>query len=453
MKQLRIFILAYLAIVIVALAAFISHLIVTKVNSDFLMLYSGAISFFKGHSIYAPVPWKSLHILSGPASNQVSYIPPPIYQLGADYSFNLNPPIVELFFLPFAFCSYPQAIFIWSILIFLAGSWALAIIYRVYFQSQANIWGFLLLSGIFWGSFPACSNFILLQLGTLILLGVTGVWYWSRQGDDIKAGVLLGILLSAKYFLGLLVVFYFFQKRWRLVFFSLFSFIGANIIAYAVFGKTAYIQHLQILKNIVWYSNVWSASFYSYFGKLDANIVHNVYTMNPLGKWSYYVCSAIIIALQIYFCRAPIKSTREFDFNFSYALIASILICPLGWIYYAVFFILPIFWILEAISQETNYFSFYFMLAFAAMIGLLSFPTTIKAFANHNWKAVFLMYSPYFYGTLTLLALLVYVQKKRPILSVQSINTKELFPWVILVCLMVAPSVVYVFYTVFIKLT
>jgi hypothetical protein len=451
MKKHRVFILAYLAIVAVTISVYIYYLVRENINTDFLMLYFGAKSFLKGHSIYASVPWKELHITKI-LSNQITYIQEPIYQLGRDYSFNLNPPSVELFFLPFAFFSYPQAILIWSILIFIAGTWALAIIYRVYFKAQANLWDFLVLLGIFWAFFPAYSNFILLQLGTFIFLGVIGVWYWSRRGDDVKAGILLGILLSAKYFLGLLAVFYLLQKRWRLIFFSLLSFTGANILAYSVFGKAAYIQHLQILKNIVWYSNIWSASFYSYFGKFDANIIHNVYVMGLWGKIAYFICCTIIMVLQIYLCRIPVKSPREFDFNFSYVLIASTLICPLGWVYYLNFFILPIFWILETISQEKNYFSFYFMLAFASMLGMLSFPTTIMAFANGSWKAVFLMYSPYFYGTLALLVLIFYVQKKWPVISMQGINTKELLPWTTLAYLMVTPSLVYLFYTTFFKL-
>lgn len=450
MKIFKGFILFYLIVVLATLFCLLYHMLAIRDTMDFAMLYYGAAHFFQGKSIYADVPWHLFHV---PQVLQKDYIyfHPSIVGLGKDYSQNLNPPVTELFLLPFALMPYTWAAALWNFLVLLAGASGLWVVYRMYFKERANRWGFLTALGLFFASIPYYSNHTLSQLGTFIFLGVVYTWAWSRSGQDIKAGILLGVLLSVKYFLGLLAVFFLLQKRWRLILSSILSFLCLNLIARGVFGKTAYIQNNEILHYIVWYSNVWSASFYGYFGKLGADIVGDHYVMKPWAIIGYFVCAVAMILYQIKISLKKISTLREFDFAFSYALIACILVCPLGWIYYCGFFILPIFWVLEALSQEPKFFSYPFIFTFAFMLGMLSFPSKVMAFAHGSWRGIFFMYSPYFYGTLALLGLMFYVRNRWGNFVSKGINTSALMPWTVMAYLLITPAFAILFYGTFIE--
>jgi hypothetical protein len=443
------FILFYLAVILITYGVLVFHIISFRDTIDFVVFYYAAKHFFQHQSLYSGTPWHLFHLPSYlKASNFINAFPTP--SLGRNYTFNLNPPVVILLTLWLGFFSYSTAAAIWYSLIAMAIVSFTYLLYVNLFDRQ-TLWSYLVFLELFLAAFPTFPNLTLGQVGMFLCLITFGIWILARRQKDIQAGVLLGLILSTKYFLGLLWLMFFLQRRWRLVITAALTFLILNGITLAVFGKQPFIHYQEILHVILWYINSWNASLYGFFGKFGLTFINGRETISPIAKFLSLAVSAVLIGYQIFLCRKPFANIQAYDSAFVYTLIISILICPLGWIYYLVLMVLPILVILRTISHSNYYTnSTLFVLIFTFMLGQLTFPGILKIESHIVHLKVAFIESFYFYGMMMLLGVWWYVNRIQQSETL-FIRSQTIFPWILLGYLVTLPSMAMLIYSTFFK--
>jgi len=449
----RVFIAGYVLIILITYSVFLYHSIKVKAAVDFVLFYNSAYNFFHHLPLYAAVPWHN-YFLPESLRNQLIIIQKPIASLGANYSNNLNPPAAILFVLPFGLLSYTHAAILWYSACFLATFITLALIYRYYFPQQKSLFGYLTLLGIFLSTLPYQANITLGQYNIFIVLGVFLTWIWSKQHKGFAAGFILGLLIATKYFLGLLIIFYFLQRRWKTISGTAISFVGINLIALGLFGKAAYIQHFEILNRIAWYATAWNASILGFFARFSYQYAGGLALIAPWSHYAYYFASVLVLIFLAQFIDNSFKQKNDFDVGFFLTLIASILLSPLGWAYYLILLIFPVLSVVRSlasipVSEQSK--SLWLVFVFSFTLGLLCFPAKIETFAKGGWTAFSLLCSSYFYGIWLLVFLLFYCRRYIQTKSFSEISSSNLLPWTLLCYIVTFPAFGILFYQVFIK--
>jgi hypothetical protein len=166
--------------------------------------------------------------------------------------------------------------------------------------------------------------------GLLMLLTVVA-WQAMRGEQETKAGIWLGILIGLKPFLGLFLAVLCIVRRWRTVAVALATLGATFAAAIAVFGMEQHRAWLQALGAVDW---TWAPMNGSVYGLLTRCFAASPY-FTPfvenrpaiVGLWA--ASSAAIVALTVAAWR------RSVDHGVAATLLASLLVSPLGWVYYA----------------------------------------------------------------------------------------------------------------------
>ncbi len=293
-----------------------------RVATDFTSIYSSAQAFFAKHAIYAPPRMQSY--------NEIKGVPLKV-DPSLKHSENLNPPFTVALTLPLALLNYQQALQVWSLISIILGVLASILISKELFSaSKLALVGLLLALFAF---FPTYINVVYGQLGLLMLLLATLIWLAGRNQYDGAAGCMLGIAIGMKLFFGLVFVFFLLQKRWRLLIWSIGSFIITVILGGMIFGGSVYHDYLTVLQQIDWYSASWNISW---LGMLTRLFSSNVFVII-----SYFIGVSMLLAMLLYWWRSYQPEVKYYDFGFSLTLILMLLISPLGWLYYLPILMLP----------------------------------------------------------------------------------------------------------------
>lgn len=384
------------------------------------MFYHAAKNFWLGKSIYTPTPWSQYYFPQAFSSRQIQQM--------TSVSSNVNPPVFSLILLPLGFLKESVATALWDFFALFSGFGAVWLVYKVFLSRFHETWNYFLLLAIFLAPLPFYANILLGQTGSIITFSVFGVWFLARKKHDVLAGFLLGLILSVKFFFGLLAILFLLQKRWKFLSAMMVSFLLLNGLSLALFGKETFVQYVSILHHISWYASNWNASLYGLFIKF--------FPENRLLRSTLYeLCSIFLVCYQVKLCYKEWTSTEKFDFAFSYTLIISILISPLGWVYYLPVMILPIMLMIEKFSSiPAKDIGLPLILTFTFALGLLCFPMKMGFIHEGGWLNVYFISACYCYALLLFLGLLIYTLR----LSIATEGV--IFPWVILTLLIVMPS-------------
>ena len=344
-------------------------------KTDFYRFYKAAGFFAEGKSIYSPVPFKPsdeyLNMLSEKAKTNINTLHP-----------NLNAPFHTLFILPLGKLSFGTAFWIWSIfsLIFslaAVGLMAYTKPFHYYDQNkllvQTSISSqvrnvstsqklsevFIIYALILWiillCYFPTWVNIASGQFGLFLLGSVILIWLSARNEKYLLAGVILGMAMSVKIFLGLFLIFFAVQRRWILLFWAVSIFVFCNIVSLSVFGLSAYKQHLELLKESHLYINAsWNASFSAFITRIFGGAENIPWIELP--AFAYGLIYSLSLLLILYLIRTAWPQSREysplirFDIGYAFTIIAMLLISPFGWMYYFPSLMIPLLVIWHASS-------------------------------------------------------------------------------------------------------
>lgn len=342
-------------------------------QTDFYRFYKSARSFIEGKSIYTPVPFNPtaeyLNKVTEKAKATLKTLHP-----------NLNSPFHTLSVLPFGIIPSHPAFCVWSILSLFFGLGAASLIAysRPFHNDQTP--NLLILSIILLAYYPTWVNIRTGQFGLFLLGLIVLIWLTSRKGKCQLAGIILGIAISVKIFVGLFLIFFAVQRRWKVLIWAMSTFIFCNLISLITFGLSTYKQHLELLALTPLYVNAsWNASFSAFFTRIFGGAENIPLITMPMLAYGLIFSFSFLLTLGLIWVAWPrpreFSPLHRFDMGFSLTIVAMLLISPLGWMYYFPTLIISLLVAWHA-SSALNYSKLFKSLLVVTWI-LSSIPTTL----------------------------------------------------------------------------
>jgi hypothetical protein len=375
-------------------------------STDFYKSYRSVRFFWDKQDIYTLIPMEP-----SPLSKK-----PPGRPTTATKTLhpNLNSPIYILFMSVFGWLTFNHALMFWSILSLCCGIMAVVMIADNLSAHGANLSMLFPLWILMLAYFPSWINFRLGQFGFVLLLLVTAIWLAFKRGAEQVAGIILGMAMALKIFLGIFLIFFAVYRRWRLLCWSVGVFLGCNLLSLLIFGISTYQKFLSLLQNMPWYAGSWNASLTGFLTRIFGGSGNNALVNLPWLPGLLASSLAIFLLFSLIWLVRPGARgmvSEQFDAGFSLALVAMLLISPYAWIYYFPILLIPVIvlWRLAGKLPQGNW---YRLLLATAWI-LSSIPTMLIAAEdipkgqNHIW--FFTSAGYYFYALLIMAGLLLSV--------------------------------------------
>jgi hypothetical protein len=230
---------------------------------------------------------------------------------------NLNPPHFIISFAPFTFTTPETAVRVWTALNVLAGAAAVLLLWRELAlpRSFTAIGLAIAAAGLTTG----------LQFGLeegqptgLLAWLFTAAWAAARGDRQIRAGVLLGLLISVKPFFAIMLLVPLLKKHWTLLIAA--GLAGASMLVAGVVlaGVHSYLRWLEVGREVSWFVHPLNAS-------ITGPISRAGLTWHVWAALSVAIAGATILAA---------RRSEDRDLAWAAAGMASLLISPLGWLYY-----------------------------------------------------------------------------------------------------------------------
>lgn len=296
-------------------------------KTDFIQFFSSAQSFAAGGSMYRPVRPRD-------------FAPPtaPVTEPSAPYHPNLNPPLLALLFVPLTLLGLPGSYMAWMALSVLSGLFACALLWRGLGQPGRDHVGLIALWLAFLVYFPTYSSLTMGQVTMVTLLPVAGAWGAARTRRDRLAGILVGLAVSLKLFVGLLVVYLVIQRRWRAAAWSIGTILIVAAATLPATGIAAYVEYFSVIRTVTWFGNSWNASYAGVITRVLGGSENVPLIDAPrLARFLVLCCSAVTVAWLAWLTwprRGIERSLDRFDLGLGLTLVSMLLISPLGWMYY-----------------------------------------------------------------------------------------------------------------------
>jgi hypothetical protein len=253
----------------------------------------------------------------------------------ADHLGNLNPPHVQLLFLPLASLGYGQALAAFVTVSALALALSIWLVVREIeiAWSLRLFWfgGALTISSAAFTTVAVTS-----ELTFLLMVPFTLAWSAWRRERWAAAGAWLGVCASVKLFVLLFVPVLVWQRRWKAL--AAAATAGGVVVLIGIlwFGTEPYVQWTTTLGRVGWWWLPMNASWQGlvrrvWEGGIDiAPVAHVQWLVAPLALAG----SAAIAAVTLWVTRAAEAKPNGRDRSFLVVFLGAILASPLGWVYY-----------------------------------------------------------------------------------------------------------------------
>jgi hypothetical protein len=288
-------------------------------KNDFGRTFLSAVAFVHGEDMYAmndSIPW------------WIEY-----KQI---YLWNLNPPHFHLLLLPLAWLSNDVAMGVW--VVFSAA--CLLVAFKLLLEEVPIEWtpvkrqlavvGMLAFIGTGTALVTGHISFVLFLLLTL-------AWRDARRGRWTRSAVALGLGLSVKPFLLMLVPFYLWRRQWKATA-ALAGTVAlcylAGLVVFGIDNNRSWLERMRLAES--W---AWLPMNASIVGLLTRSFSANIWYAN-MGPLSPETIKVIWLALGVPLgllslaAVAPDRSPRGVDRAFGLLLVGALLLSPLGWTYY-----------------------------------------------------------------------------------------------------------------------
>jgi Glycosyltransferase family 87 len=263
-----------------------------------------------------------------------------LYQapLRAGPGYNLNTPAVVLAFVPFSFLADAVALRIWTLLA-IAG-YALGAYWIAREVAPART---VTVSAAVVLSQPAITSLLLGQIGAALMLLVTAAWVADRRNRPWLAGCLLGLAIGAKPFLVVCAAYVVWRRLRALALGVCAGLAAATAIGWLAAGFAGFRSWLAALEQISWSAHVANGSLFGLFTRTlstTPEVLHATpIALRPeLVQPLWWTAAAIVGVVLV----RTLIVTRDLDRAWAVALAASLLVSPLGWVYYATIFAGPL---------------------------------------------------------------------------------------------------------------
>jgi alpha-1,2-mannosyltransferase len=263
------------------------------------------------------------------ASGQL-YGPDPYLPVAGSFTAkNLNPPHFHLLFRPLTLLPLPQAYVVWLILT--AGMIGLGLWRSARLVRPAWPWWM-------WAVMLAWTPFFSLvytgQITALVFVPLVLAWWADREMRPAAAGVWLGLAVSLKPHLVLLVVWWVFRRRWRSVAMAIVTGAAVAVCGAVAYGRAAYATWLSHLAGVA--ALPWGAMNCSLWA-LPSRLWHATpYYANIAERPDLVAMATLFLVTPVALATlVGLRKVRSPDTSWALALSATFIVIPLGWAYYA----------------------------------------------------------------------------------------------------------------------
>lgn len=319
-------------------------------SSDFYKFYLSGERLAKGQSIYWIIPPRirpgdpchpdALRENGQPGNGTASKL-----SLGGALPClapNLNPPFFMVLIAPLALLDFTQAWWTWAA--FSMGSLALSLWWLVGAVVRNRTSQAVLTSlgmGLLMAYHPVYINFVLGQVGTLLLLPLTLSWRALRQGKAWQAGCWLGLATGLKPFLILFLLPLLLTRRWQASAAMTVTLLCTGLVGWVWLGSDTYAHYQLVASHVTWTTSNWNGSIVGFVDRAFSGVDPKTWPLaRQLACGLGIGLSGIVLLLVCWaLCSerpaiGGITPDLHADRLFMLMVPASVLVSPLGWLYY-----------------------------------------------------------------------------------------------------------------------
>jgi hypothetical protein len=296
-------------------AAVIRQMFALLHMNDFGKFYYSAQMFLAERDMYGPSPATLMPL--GAVSHQF---------------WNVNPPHFHLLILPLTYLSAGTALFLWSFGSVIALVASLHLACREAGISWTPLRGLIGVTAVLsFAGFGAVA--ITGQLSFLLMLPFTLSWVAARRGRWFTSGLWMGICLAVKPFLGVFAIYFLVVRRWRALGGVVTSALASFLVGLLVFGSAAHVSWFGVLTDADWHWAVLNASVTGFLSRsLTINPLFEPLLITPSVVPVVATIGSLVIAFLT--LTAAASPGTSIDRTFATLVLGSLLISPLGWLYY-----------------------------------------------------------------------------------------------------------------------
>jgi hypothetical protein len=308
--------------------------------NDFGKFYYGVVAWRGGKSLYSLSPASFIGDLPDPLTN-------------------LNPPHAMLPVWPFSFMPLDWAFALWMAV---NGACLLAAVVVVCHTLgwRPSFWQLtILLAGA-----PTATWLVTGQLSGLVALPLMLAWLAWRSARLGAAGIWLGIAVSVKPFLGLVLFWMLWRREWRALVAAASSGLAMFVLGLLVFGVTGLVEWLAAIGAVSW---TWGGMNASIMGIVTRAFTvtpyHAPFIEAPLLVVPLWLAGVAVVAAQL----VRHLGRYSIDHDWGMLVAAALLISPLGWTYY-------LWWVLPGLRSLTSHAASILLLLPLPVVALALFP-------------------------------------------------------------------------------
>ena len=186
------------------------------------------------------------------------------------------------------------------------------------------------------------------QFSVLIALLLVLAWTYLRRGKDVRAGIMLGLALTVKFYPGIIILYLLLCRRVRLavaaaVTWGVFAIYITTKVG--IFGWQAFSEQTQPYLR-AWLAHIRNGSLQGVIYRLKYPLCDFQAGSHPIWKTGSTIASILSLALIAstwWLCRKEAAKSDTVDVPFALFTCVAIITGPYTWEHYAVTLVLPIF--------------------------------------------------------------------------------------------------------------
>lgn len=283
---------------------------------------------------------------------------------------HVYPPFVLLLFYPLSLLNFFISQKIWFFLSLTFLFLSTFTIFKINKKSLLSKTGFLLM-GLVFLYFPSRFTLGMGQINNLILfITVLGIYFFNKK-DDLKSGILFGLSLSIKFF-PLLVVFYFiFLKRYKLLLATFITFLVFFILGFIFVGYDL---------NIYFYTSIfpsfltsWKTEYYNQSISALAGRLPVEYQLKEIIKIVTSIFF-VIFSFKAVFSISKKEIKEKLNLCLSILIILSLMINNFTWQHHFVLLIFPFLTIIfYLLKNKIFFYKHYVLISLSYLLTALNF--------------------------------------------------------------------------------
>lgn len=307
---------------------------------DFNTLIASPISYTEGGDLYRPYVYM-------PIMGHIVFTQPVGRADHSKLTNNLNAPAVNFLLLPFSQLGMRPAYY--SLCAVQLGL-SLLVLWRILLRVMSpTAMPLATATLLLCAYFPISANMLLGQIGLFLFILLGGFWLFLQDGKERLAGVLLGLALVMKIFVGLVFVWLLLRRRWQILLWGALVWASVMLAGLLVFGVQNHLDWLTVLKNVTWGTQSWNGALHATLGRYLGGSI----TASPLDwPWLRWAIRSLALigaaAALIWLSRQADKlgAGRCLNLGLALTLPLMLFLTPLGWIYYfpVLFISCTVFW-------------------------------------------------------------------------------------------------------------